>query len=90
MILPYILCLCEEAAVIADKKLRVLPKIPFDVCVYRILWYFITAFSNQGEHSAISNGTGCDRDLLVGGEGLLTCTQVLKLSLLKECWSYRL
>lgn len=90
MIHPYILCLCEEAAVIADKKSRVLPKIPFDVCVYRILRYFITAFSNQGEHSTVSNGTGCDRAFLGGSEGLLTCTQVLKLSLLKECWSYRL
>lgn len=37
MIHPYILCLCEEAAVIADKKLRGLPKIPLDVCVYSIL-----------------------------------------------------
>lgn len=54
---------------------------PFDVCVYRMLWYFITGFFPTKVNS---NGTGWNRAFLEGSEGLFTCTQIL----LRQCCSY--
>jgi len=61
---------------------------PFYVCLYRILWYFITALSKQDKPFSRLwwDGMGWGRAFPKGSEGLLTCARAL----LKQRWSYSL
>lgn len=55
---------------------------PFDVRVYRILWYFVTAFSNSLQWDRMGQS-------LHGREGLLTCTRgIIKTMLVIQTFNF--